>query len=231
MRDGRNQVFIDCGPLGLAGRGGHGHNDLLSFDAMLDGELLVTDCGAYLYTADYRARNAFRSTAFHNTPQVDGEEINRFIRPDYLWFLHNDANFHVARFECGADCDVFEGSHTGYARLRNAVGVSRTISLHHAESRLDIRDAFDGSGDHMISVPMHLAPGVTAAEQEAGRLELRAGIKRFTVTWSDPADWVLDVGRGRVSPTYGVAEDAVRLAWIRQGPLRPLSVSIAPRSE
>ena len=42
MRDGATHVFIDCGPVGLAGRGGHGHNDALSFEAWLDGAPLLS---------------------------------------------------------------------------------------------------------------------------------------------------------------------------------------------
>src|SRR5262249_49840100 len=37
LRGERDHVFVDCGPVGLAGRGGHGHNDCLAFDAVLDG--------------------------------------------------------------------------------------------------------------------------------------------------------------------------------------------------
>ena len=75
----RAHVFVDCGEVGMHGRGGHGHNDILSFELWLDGMNLVTDCGAYLYTASREWRNRFRSTAFHNVVQVDGEELNRFI--------------------------------------------------------------------------------------------------------------------------------------------------------
>ena len=70
--------FIDCGPIGLAGRGGHGHNDALSFEAWLEGAPLVIDRGSFVYTGSFEKRNEFRSTASHNTPSVDGEEINRF---------------------------------------------------------------------------------------------------------------------------------------------------------
>ena len=52
---------------------------------------VVTDCGAYLYTASREWRNRFRSTAFHNVVQVDGEELNRLISPDHLWQLRDDA--------------------------------------------------------------------------------------------------------------------------------------------
>jgi hypothetical protein len=47
--------------------------------------------GLHLYQDLPKDRNAFRSTASHNTPCIDGEEVNRFIAWDYLWQLHNDA--------------------------------------------------------------------------------------------------------------------------------------------
>ena len=77
MRNDRDHVYIDCGPVGQGGRGGHGHNDCLSFEALIDGCHLIADCGAYLYTASVEERNNFRSTAYHNTPQIDRAELNR----------------------------------------------------------------------------------------------------------------------------------------------------------
>ena len=91
LRSERAHVFVDCGEVGMHGRGGHGHNDILSFELWLDGTNLVTDCGAYLYTASREWRNRFRSTAFHNVVQVDDEELNRFLVPDNLWQLQDDA--------------------------------------------------------------------------------------------------------------------------------------------
>ena len=58
----------------------------------LTGINVVTDCGAYVYTASREWRNRFRSTAFHNVVQVDDEEVNRFISPDSLWQLQYDAH-------------------------------------------------------------------------------------------------------------------------------------------
>src|SRR5262249_25309078 len=131
LRTERDHVFLDCGPVGLAGRGGHGHNDCLSFEAVLDDTHLISDCGAYVYTASYTERNSFRSTAYHNTPQVKGEEINRFVRPDYLWVLHDEARPEVYRWKCGADLDLFEGAHTGYHRLGNSITPVRALALDH----------------------------------------------------------------------------------------------------
>ena len=229
MRGGDNHIFIDCGSVGLAGRGGHGHNDCLSFEAYLDGQALVSDCGAYLYTASYKERNAFRSTAFHNTPQVDGEEINRFIRPDYLWNLHYDATPSLVTWYADHECVAFSGKHEGYARLPSAVTVQRTMLLSQAESALYIHDLFIGEGKHDVQIPLHLAPGVQVLTVEKDEIILQAGKKLFRVWWSSVSDYEVIVGDARVSPSYGVVLPSKRIAWQRRAKsLRPLTVFIAP---
>jgi uncharacterized heparinase superfamily protein len=210
LRDDRNHVFIDCGDIGLGGRGGHGHNDILSFEAVLDGVHHLTDCGAYLYTADYRERNNFRSTAYHNTPQIDGEEINRFIRPDYLWVLRNDARPTVDAFAAGEGMSRFSGSHDGYGRLASPLVVGRTFLLDHAQSSLSIEHRFVGSDAHAVEIPFHLAPGVEPIEAGPGRVELRTPSRTFSLSW-DNADWALREDEARVSATYGVVAPIRRL--------------------
>lgn len=227
--NGFNHVFIDCGLLGLAGRGGHGHNDILSFEAVLRGKMLISDCGAYLYTASAKERNNFRSTAYHNTPQVDGEEINRFIRPDYLWNLHNDAKPELLAWETGTERDLFRGSHSGYERLPAPVRPERTVILDHARSALAWRDCLTGEGEHEVAIPLHLAPGVEVAEAAPGQLRLRAGDQSFVLAWDDAAAWEFAKSPARVSPTYGIALPATRLSWHRRGPLpMELLVCIMP---
>lgn len=228
MRNAVDHVFVDCGPVGLAGRGGHGHNDCLAFEAVLDGRHLVTDCGTFVYTASFAERNRFRSTASHNTPRVDGEEINR-MQADHLWTLACDAKPEVRRFETGHERDVFCGSHAGYARLSTPVRPVRTIELHHAEHRLVVRDRFEGAGQHLFEVPFHLAPGVEAAVLAAGVVELRVAHRCFRLDWGPIDAWELEVNTGRVSPSYGVAQRILRLLFRREGPLEPgLDVSVSP---
>jgi len=226
LRDARNHVFVDCGPLGLAGRGGHGHNDLLAFEAMLDGVHLVSDSGAYLYTADYRQRNAFRSTAYHNTPQIDDEEIYRFVRPDYLWVLHNDARADAGAFEAGTEVSSFEGSHTGYLKLADPVTVHRAFTLDHGRNALSIGHRFEGKAPHRVAVPFQFAPGVAAEILAPNQVLLTAGAKRFALSWSEEG-WVPHLEQGRVSPSYGVAVPATRLVLAREGILAGLTVTIA----
>ena len=71
-------VAVDVGPIGQNGKGGHAHNDSLSFELFSAGQTWIQDPGTYVYTSDYEARNLFRSTAFHNTLAMPGYEQNSF---------------------------------------------------------------------------------------------------------------------------------------------------------
>ncbi|HEX3048422.1 MAG TPA: alginate lyase family protein [Bacillota bacterium] len=217
MRNDRDHIFVDCAPVGLAGRGGHGHNDLLSFEAVLDGVHLVSDCGAYVYTASYQERNWFRSTACHNTPQIDDLEINRYVHPDYLWSLHDDAHPVVKRWESSPSRVVLVGAHDGYQRLKDPVIPERTIILEQKQHHLLIRDRFLAKGEHSLKIPLHLAPFVEAQALAPGRLSLQTGERQFGLFWNHPGDWELKIEPARVSPSYGTVRPSLKLIWQRQG--------------
>jgi uncharacterized heparinase superfamily protein len=210
MRDGGSHVFIDCGPIGLAGRGGHGHNDALSFEAWLDDAPLISDCGSYVYTASFEARNRFRSTGSHNTPQVEGEEINRFIDPGNLWNLHDDARPVCTAWRTDVREDVFIGMHRGYERL--GIEVTRSIRLDKRKSLLEIIDEFRGEGQHRIMIPFHLAPQVTIEKSAAG-LVLHSAGRSFSIGTEASADWTLDIEPCFMSLSYGVLARSQRLVW------------------
>lgn len=90
MRRGEHYLAITAGGNGTAGWGGHSHNDALSFELAIGERIFLVDPGSYTYTGDYQARNAFRSTAAHNTMRVDGQEMNRIPERD-MFRLENDA--------------------------------------------------------------------------------------------------------------------------------------------
>jgi uncharacterized heparinase superfamily protein len=214
MRSDRDHIFIDCGPVGMSGRGGHGHNDLLSFEAVLDGIHLITDCGAFVYSADYDARNRFRATAAHNTPMIAGEEINRFVAPDHLWSLRNDARPELRRWETTLERDLFCGAHSGYQRLASPITPVRTIELDKRTHTLTVMDEFEGSPQGMIEVPLHLVPGVEVLSRTPeGRVTLRAQQREFDLIWKDPGAWQMSVADAKVSPSYGVALNSKRIVW------------------
>ena len=232
LRNDRDHIFIDCGPVGLAGRGGHGHNDCLSFEAVLDDTHLITDCGAYVYTAAYKERNNFRSTGYHNTPQINGEEINRLVRADNLWNLHNDAQPEVYRWECGPERDMFEGGHTGYRRLPGSFRPVRIIALDHQRHALVVSDRFQsmGSGSVKLEVPLHLAEGVNVEQGMPGEILLSSGSHFFRLAWFGDGNWHFTFATARISPSYGVLRATWRLSWEYEGmPETSLLVCLGPR--
>ncbi len=227
MRNPCDHIFIDCGPLGLAGRGGHGHNDALSFEATLNGVNLITDSGAYVYTADYRMRNRFRSTASHNTPLIDGEEINRFIRPDYLWNLHDDAKPRMLLWQPGGDCDRFRGTHEGYARLPSPVTPLRSIELFHAIHKLRIVDEFTGDGEHDFEIPVHFAPGIEICVEHASSFQLRSKDRVFRLSWIAGGCWQVFIEETWISPGYGRRVASQKIVWRGRGKAHGMKLDVA----
>ncbi len=224
MRHGNSHVFIDCGPLGLAGRGGHGHNDALSFEAWLDGAPLVIDRGSFVYTASFDKRNEFRSTLSHNTPSVDGEEMNRFD-PENLWAMQNDARAECTTWRSDPSEDLFAGLHHGYQRL--GVSVKRQIRLEKESSALEILDAIDGQGHHELTVPIYLAPGISV-EQRGSEVRLNSAGRVFSVA-AQGEGWTLAIEPCTISPSYGIVQPSHRLIWQRSGVLPArLAVTIRP---
>lgn len=215
---GGNRVFIDCAPVGLAGRGGHGHNDCLSFEAWLGGVKLITDSGAYLYTASYEERNAFRSTAAHNTPEVDGEEINRYPKDGSLWFLQYDAVPCVHECRFSTDVDYLSASHSGYARLKDRLNVWRQFWMYKDEHRLVMTDKFSGSEEHQFCERLHLDPSVVIGEVDGSSVLLSVDSLTFRVSWSSESGlWNFATRPNRISRSYGVVEDSNVLMWTFKG--------------
>ena len=68
---GKLQLEFDCGPQGFSPVSSHGHADALSVTVWRGADRLV-DAGTYRYNAARAWRDAFRSTAIHNTLTVDG---------------------------------------------------------------------------------------------------------------------------------------------------------------
>jgi hypothetical protein len=207
LRGGSDHVFVDCGAVGLAGRGGHGHNDITSMDAMLDGVALVLDPGTFTYTGSPEWRNRFRATASHNAVQVDGEELNRFGERHHLWTLRDDARPLDAVLTSDGEKVVLRVGHTGYRRLSDPVDVTRVVELDTAAHRLLVADEVRAERPHELTLRLTLPPGATLEATETGAL-VEVGDRRFAVRWSG---WSGRAGSGWFSPSYGVKMEAQTL--------------------
>jgi hypothetical protein len=203
LRSPSAHIVIDCGEVGMRGRGGHGHNDILSFELFMNGMNVVSDCGAYLYTASREWRNRFRSTAFHNVVQVDGEELNRFIGEDTLWQLRDDARPVGVRWETGVDDDRFGGGHTGYARLTPPVSCTREILAARDRPLVVLRDRVTGEGTRQLIWRFHFDPAVSV-ELVDGDCRIRNGDREVWLLLTRHQARVARLEPAWVSPAYGV---------------------------
>ena len=228
LRNESDHFFINANKLGLGGRGGHSHNDLLSFEGVIFNEKLITDCGAYLYTSNYDERNNFRSTSYHNTPRVNKNEINRFVGKDFLWLLHNDALPTVEKFYTSKKFDTVTVSHTGYKRLNPSIIIKRKFILNHKSHSFSFEDTFNGKGLYLIETPLHLDSDVNILDYDKSSILISKNSKKFIITWKNQSAWNLEVTTSRVSPTYGITYPNSRLIWSRNGTLMPLKITIKP---
>lgn len=228
LRGNDNLVFADFGPVGMAGRGGHGHNDCLSFEATLSGHRLIVDPGCYVYTSDWRARNQFRGTAAHNTPSVDNKEINRIARHDWLWFLENDAIPEVRQWSSSDDTNLLVGAHSGYQRLKSPITPVRAIMLDKSTHRLFIVDSFEGRGEHTVRIPYTFAPGVKIEPISADVWRISSQTTSFLAISSAPDTWAATIEPASYSPSYGVVEEVVSLVFERTGIPSPIAFSLIP---
>jgi len=74
----RSNLIVTCGQNGQRRRGGHNHNDKLSFELNIDGYDLFVDPGCAVYTASPEKRNFYRSTKSHNTVVLEHSEQDKW---------------------------------------------------------------------------------------------------------------------------------------------------------
>jgi hypothetical protein len=196
-------LWLDVGEVGLAGRGGHGHNDMLSFELALGGAPVVIDPGCPVYSGDVELALRFKSTAAHNGLRVDEEEIARIVG---LFRISDDARpSRTVVTESPEGVEITAG-HDGYRRLADPVRHERRIELGLQRGRLRCQDTLDCAGTHSVERFLHFHPDLDARLGN-GELHLTRDNQLVAVVkWSPSSHAALQ--RGLVSPTYGCLSEA-----------------------
>jgi len=131
----------------------HAHADTLGCLVHVAGKPLLIDTGTSTYDAG-AVRDYERSTAAHNTAEVDGANSTE------VWGAFRAARrARVRGLTAGADSSgvTCKAAHDGYRRLRGRPLHQRRWSLTTAGLRVD--DLVTGRGRHQVVVRWHLAPG------------------------------------------------------------------------
>ena len=197
----RCTLLFDVGEVGLRGRGGHGHNDALSFELSLNGVPVLVDPGMPTYTGDIKVRNRFRGTAAHNTALVDQAE-QASLWPHRSWRLGNEARVSEVEEHRTPQEDCFAARHHGFERLARPVRYHRRIFLNRALQYFQGIDTFEGEGIHLIQIFFHVGLGITlTCEKDMDCVALRS----YGDCWIFSGEGGrLHVVEGEVSPAYGV---------------------------
>lgn len=209
------RLIIDAGPHG-GGRGGHGHADALSVQLSAGGRELLIDPGTFVYAGDPGVRDHFRETAAHNTANVDAMSQSQPAGP-FLW--RNQAEAKAEEWFTGRSFDLFIGSHSGFERLPDAVIHRRSVFFLKPETWL-IHDEFQGSGEHLLDLSWHFAPGHLNRIPGGARFE-GAKDSLLSLTHAAEQEWSPEIVAGWHSPVYGQREPSpvFRLSTTAQLPV------------
>jgi uncharacterized heparinase superfamily protein len=208
-------VLIDCGPHGAAMGEGHAHSDALSIEFASRGVTWLVDPGAFVYAADAKTRDEFRSTSAHNTVIVDDKPQSIPSKP-FSWRTVAKCRLHEF-VECGAAI-FFQGSHDGYERLKDPVKHKRSVLFVKPDAGADlpecliVRDQFSAEKRHRYAIRYHLAPDCDATvandEADGGCVDARhttgATLSIRVICETEfQTEIAASVTEGRVSTCYG----------------------------
>lgn len=144
MRKNRTFLLVTCGQNGQNGRGGHNHNDKLSFELNINGLDIIVDGGCPTYTANPKIRNKFRGTAAHSTLMAGGQEQDKWSDSMHGLFVLRERSF--PRLEL--DGNIIKGQHFGYI-----VKHRRKFEL--LDNSLNIEDKMNDASDKKIWFNFH----------------------------------------------------------------------------
>jgi len=210
-RSGTAAVLFDVAPFGLPGASHHGHADALSFEAHVDGVRFLVDPGGFSYV-DHAARAFARSTAAHNTLQVDGRSSSQITGSFRFGRGARARLLAQGEFEGGI---YWAGEHDGYEPVTH----KRLLIMGTGPFFLVVVDRVEGPGRHTLETFFHADAGWEARREAPGRhLWLRQNLRMAHRTWCNLAqEMELVQGRtqphwqGWVAPAYGQYLEAVTL--------------------
>jgi hypothetical protein len=217
------QLVMDAGPQGTH-TAGHGHADALSIHVSANGQELLTDPGTCEYGGDGLNRRWFRSTAAHNTVQIDGLDQAE-IKGPFSWASLPITK--VERWIAGEQFDVFCGSHNGYERLPGAVNHQRWVINFKAGFWL-VRDVILGRGCHSIDVAWHLSPNLS----QHGPIYLAENEQAGLAILSADGESSADVCDENWSPCYGqkIAAKTLHQRYRAELPLEVVNLLVPTNS-
>lgn len=156
MQNFGNHIIIDCGNVGMAGRGGHGHIDRLSFELFLNGEQLICDTGCSSYSANKTERIAAISSKAHNLTVIEGIEMAAIDTSGFIQARNVPGR--VIGWNVSEKMDFFHGQIDYRLENKESINYERQVKFYKTKSVVEIIDSFTGLGDYPLETYFHFAP-------------------------------------------------------------------------
>src|SRR5829696_3202673 len=211
------RVVFDVGELGFGSLAAHGHADALSVLLDVNGRPLLRDSGTGSYAVE-AGRQEFRSTAAHNTVEVDGLDQAEQRGP-HIWGRRYTTKLEAVSL--GSPLEYARASHDGYRRLPSSALHTRSVTLL-PPNFLVVLDRVRGSRPVRASLLWNLMPGQDAGELLEGRGGLVVAAKPFAQASRE---------EGRFSERYSWQERAPRLRWAANGDEVVFATVVSLRSD
>ncbi len=194
MKWGELQMLFRHAPLGLGNTCGHGHADALSLLLSFQNTPVLIDLGSGQYNGDQQIRNFFRSTAAHNTIELEGQNQAQITGP-FLWKESYCAKLVDARNGSGM---MAEGFHDGYTGSFQTIHQRRVVWL--SPTEIEVMDSLAGPGGSLMKGFFHLGAceNVTIKQNE-----LVAAFPDFMFSIVFPECFRIELFRGSQSPFMG----------------------------
>ncbi|MBI5325919.1 MAG: alginate lyase family protein [Ignavibacteriae bacterium] len=219
------RLYIKCGSIGQMGKGGHSHNDQLSFELFIGKENVIVDPGTYCYTSEPQLRNEYRSTKMHNTLWFEGLEQNEWWNEsadDLFWLKKDKAKAKKIEFSE----NQFAGEHFGYRKPHkreftilksNDIGRETLAENIPIISDSQIAECIKVKGvdtcelNKTKNISFHLAPGVLIINETETSFIIGVNNKKIEI--------ISSAGKFRkekyfYSPEYGLRIEAEKLVLI-----------------
>jgi hypothetical protein len=212
-RAGNWTAMFEFGGVGLAGLGGHAHNDTMSICLLWKDRDVLVDPGSYLYTPDAEARNRLRATSAHNTAMSDNQEQLPLPRR-----TANDLFSLPGPLKTARVVDALPG------RVR-ANSANWTRSLQVDASGVKITDDFIEPVARRVAWFFHFHPTAQLRALDAA-LEITLKDGGVLLLRSTTPGLRLEIAKAEYSPFYGTLQDAPS-ARFRMDEYRPGKVEFA----
>lgn len=203
----RNQeilIAMDHAPLGFGSIAAHGHADALSIQVFWKGKSVLTDPGTWNYHLSVKLRDDFRSTAWHNTVCVGGENQSELLGP-FLWGKRADTHL--------LDWKEQDGWVTVKAQTKYGTIVHTRLLRFDQERTLWVEDVLTGVGGAEAKQNFSLTPDAAVRIEET-HCTVSCASGTLTLT-AEQGGW--KTAEYTYSPEYNHQQQAVQLCCVQQG--------------